>query len=206
MDVNLDDDTVEGLLRSADVARARGGEVLPQVACQAEPNYYNLRSGFAYEALPEPWGEIYLLSHEERLARFQDPETLDRLEQAAKEQVTKGDNLSRPADFDGLVLSSTSGEYAKYVGRTFGEIGKEWGCTGFRALVEDRAERGPQDGGAGAAAAPGPMIGRVGSAESGSCVTTVGSSRRRTPGRTTTSWISTPRAAGCSSTRSPSSG
>ena len=35
------------LFQCADVARARGGEVLPQVTCQAEPYYYNLRSGFA---------------------------------------------------------------------------------------------------------------------------------------------------------------
>ena len=138
MDVNLDDDTVEGLLRSADVARVPGAGR----CCRRSPARPSRTTTTCAAASPTrrfpSHGEIYLLSHEERLARFQDPETLDRLEQAAKEQVTKGDNLSRPADFDGLVLSSTSGEYAKYVGRTFGEIGKEWGCTGFRALREDR--------------------------------------------------------------------
>ncbi len=97
MDVLMNDEQVEGLLASADVARSRGGEVVPQVVAQPSKQYYNLRSGFAYEAYPEPWGSLYsAFSHNERVAALQDPDMLDRLEQAAAEVVAAGGLLAGP--------------------------------------------------------------------------------------------------------------
>jgi N-acyl-D-aspartate/D-glutamate deacylase len=137
LDQNLSDDQVEGMFHAVDVARAAGGDVLAQVVGQTTSLYYNLHTGFLYEALPEPWPQLYSLPPEDRLQQFQDADVLDRLEAAAQIAVERGGNLSKPADFGALIVCNVvSSENEEFVGRKVGEIADELGRTPFRVAVE----------------------------------------------------------------------
>jgi N-acyl-D-aspartate/D-glutamate deacylase len=137
LDQYLTDDEVESLFQSADVARAKGGEVIVQVTGQTTSLYFNLRSGFLYEALPSPWPEVYSVTHEERLQLFRDPDMIDRLEEGARAAVAGGGNLGKPANFGALFIgSAVAPENERFVGRKVDDIATELGLSPFRAVLE----------------------------------------------------------------------
>jgi N-acyl-D-aspartate/D-glutamate deacylase len=137
LDQQLTDDQVEAVFHTTDIARGLGGEAYAQVVAQTTSLFYNLRTGFMYESLPDPWPEVYSVSHEERLQMFSDETMLDRLEAAAGLAVERGGNRAKPADFSALIVASVvSPENERFVGRTLGDIAAELGASPFRALVD----------------------------------------------------------------------
>ena len=82
----------------------------------------NFMSGFAFDALPG-WGELFQLPVDARVGQLADPTTRAELARAA--QTARG-NLANLAAWDEYVLEETSsGEYERYVGITFREIGRD---------------------------------------------------------------------------------
>jgi N-acyl-D-aspartate/D-glutamate deacylase len=138
-DCFLTDEEIEAVFETVDVAKRMGGVAVAQVVGQTTSLFVNLRTGFLYEALPDPWPKVYAasVSHEERLELFQDPALLDRLEDAAKIAVRKGGNLSKAPDFQALVVAGTScSDNEPLVGLTLGEIAVELDCSPFRAAIQ----------------------------------------------------------------------
>ena len=93
----------------------------------------NFMSGFAFDALPG-WGELFQLPVDARVGQLADPTTRAELARAA--QTARG-NLANLAAWDEYVLEETSsGEYERYVGITFREIGRDRELSPFDALCD----------------------------------------------------------------------
>ncbi|MFI2478836.1 amidohydrolase family protein [Nocardia xishanensis] len=136
MDGVLSDDQVENLLSAADHARARGGEVRPQVVAQASQVFATLKTGFPYGIYPKPWSSIYALPRSERAAQFADPANYDALEAAAAQVRAGGDQLATTARFEEYTVESVSHpDNAQYVGRKIGDIAQELGWQPLKALL-----------------------------------------------------------------------
>jgi N-acyl-D-aspartate/D-glutamate deacylase len=137
LDQSMTDDEIEDMFKTSEAAKQAGGRALMQVVAQTTSLFFNLRSGFLYEALASPWPEFYALSHEERLRLLHDEHMLDQLEAAAESEVERGGNLSKAANFSTLIVASVvSAENEKYLGRPIGEIAEDLGLSPFRAAVQ----------------------------------------------------------------------
>ncbi len=121
-------------LRASEVARTRGGKVVPLFTPQNLQLQHDFLRGYVFRALPG-WGGLFDLDREARIAALRDPEVRAGLEKAAAEPETGLATVVRNwASY--RVNEVAGGPAADLEGRNVGELARQWGTSPFEAMIE----------------------------------------------------------------------
>jgi N-acyl-D-aspartate/D-glutamate deacylase len=121
-------------LSATDVARTRGGWVVPMFMPQNGPLRHDFLAAYVFRALPG-WGDVFGLQGEERVRALSDPATRARLKAAVDEQQGGLAVVVRNwASYE--VNDIADPKLAHLQGRNIGDLAKQWGVSPFDALLD----------------------------------------------------------------------
>ncbi len=127
---------VERKLAVSNFARERGGEVIALTVPVSPTAYMNLRGGFLFDAFPGIWPDLFRLSVEDRMEKFRDPATRQRMANDV-DSMPESAPLRTLARLDNFIVSSVvSDKNAGYVGRKTGEIAAEEGRAPIDVMLD----------------------------------------------------------------------
>jgi N-acyl-D-aspartate/D-glutamate deacylase len=127
-------DEIEDALRTTNLARERGAEVVALTVPQPVSSRLNLYSGFVFDALGG-WADLFRLPVPERMARLRDPAYRKQLDEGARSGTAS--SLRRLARWDLMRVTEVfSPANQACLGRTIGEIAAERGVAPFDAFVD----------------------------------------------------------------------
>jgi N-acyl-D-aspartate/D-glutamate deacylase len=128
-------DLYQRQLRASDVARARGGRVVPMFMPQNGPVQQDFLNGYVFRSLPG-WGWLFELSVDERIAALRDPENRERL-RAALDAETAGLAVTLRATWgEYLVNEPRDAALHDLAGRRIADVARERGVSDFDAVLD----------------------------------------------------------------------
>jgi len=137
-------DIYKSQLRASEVARERGGMVVPMFMPQNLQLQHDFHRGYVFRALPG-WGWLFDLDVPARIEALRDPDKRGQLEQAAAEQTTGLALVVRNwASY--RVNEVVDPKQAALEGRKVSDLAKEWEMSPFDAMVEAAVRCGLQVG------------------------------------------------------------
>ena len=121
-------------LSATDVARQRGGRVVPMFMPQNGPLQHDFKAGYVFRALPG-WGALFDLDVPERIKAFSDSETRRSMREAV--DAEKAGLAATVRDWGSYVVNEIRGDANQsLVGRRVAEIARERGVTDFDAMLD----------------------------------------------------------------------
>ncbi len=121
-------------LAASDVARARGGWVVPMFMPQNGPLRHDFGAAYVFRALPG-WGPVFDLGPDERLKALADPAT--RAEMYAAAEAQSAGLAATVRCWDRYVVNDVEDPaLADLVGRRVADLAQEWGTTPFEAMLD----------------------------------------------------------------------
>ncbi len=127
---NMDD--VEQKLEAGTYAREHGGHVVALTVPMSFPVYLSFRSGFILDAMPG-WEDVMGLPLDEKLAYFEDDDTLAKLDEQSRSDTNP---MRMLANWSNLKIHDVvASENEQYRGRMIGDIAKEEGRSPWQTLV-----------------------------------------------------------------------
>jgi N-acyl-D-aspartate/D-glutamate deacylase len=129
-----DPDLYKRQLRASEVARERGGRVVPMFNPQNLQIQHDFDPGYVFRALPG-WGWLFELDVQARMAALRDPARRRQLEAAAAEPSAGLAVVVRNwATY--RVNEVPRPDLAPLVGRSVADLAAEWGMSPFDAMIE----------------------------------------------------------------------
>jgi len=126
-------------LSATDIARERGGRVVPLYMLQNGPNQQDFLRGYVYRSLPG-WGWLFDLPVTERVQALRDPAARARLA-AALDAETAGLAVSIRSSWGQLFVNDVKDERLRHLeGRRISDIAAERGISPFDAVLDVAVE------------------------------------------------------------------
>jgi N-acyl-D-aspartate/D-glutamate deacylase len=127
-------DLYQRQLRATDVAKARGGWVVPMFMPQNGPLRHDFKEAYVYRAVPG-WAELFELEGDDRLRALSDPDYRARLK-AAVDAPTQGLAVV-VRNWGGYEVNDVGDPaLAHLLGRNIGELAAERGVSPFDAMLD----------------------------------------------------------------------
>ena len=127
-------DLYERQLRATDVARERGGWVVPMFMPQNGPLRHDFKEAYVFRAVPG-WADLFALQGEARLTALQDPATRDRL-RASVDAESQGLAVVVRNWATYEVNDVGDPALAHLLGRNIGDLAAERGVSPFDAMLD----------------------------------------------------------------------
>ena len=127
-------DLYERQFRATDVARERGGRVVPMFMPQNGPLRHDFKEAYVFRAVPG-WAELFTLQGEARLAALQDPATRAHLE-ASVDAASQGLAVVVRNWATYEVNDVGDPALAPLLGRNVGDLAAERGVSPFDAMLD----------------------------------------------------------------------
>jgi len=122
-------------LSATDVARQRGGRIVPLYMAQNGPTQQDFLRGYVYRALPD-WGWLFELGVEDRITALADPASRERL-RAALDAVPTGLAFTIRSTWGQNYVNEIKGADLQHLeGRRISEIAAERGISDFDAVLD----------------------------------------------------------------------
>lgn len=126
-------------LSASDMARERGGRVVPLVMAQNGPTQQDFLRGYVYRSLPG-WGWLFELPVPERIAALRTPETRKRLMDALNAETTGLAVTMRTSWGQHFVNDVKDPALRRLEGRRISELAAERNVSDFDAFVDVAVE------------------------------------------------------------------
>jgi len=121
-------------LRAGEVARQRGGRVVPFFTPHNLQLQHDFEPGYVFRAIPG-WAWLFDLDPDRRVAALADPDRRRDLERSAAEPTTGLAVVVR--NWSSYRVNDVGpAEQASLEGRRVADLGKEWGLSPFEAMAE----------------------------------------------------------------------
>jgi N-acyl-D-aspartate/D-glutamate deacylase len=127
-------DLYERQLRASDVAKQRGGRVVPMFMPQNGPLRHDFKEAYVYRAVPG-WADLFALEGEARIAALKDPATRAHLK-ASVDAETQGLAVVVRNWATYEVNDVADPALANLLGRNIGDLAAERGVSPFDAMLD----------------------------------------------------------------------